>query len=98
MVRSGIESPTVQVSLHRPSGSRPISAALETAPNLTIHYGHLLAKTKQRPLARQPQSGPATADDSDQEGGLTINPLSVASLLAGCTRSCGVGVLVSLTP
>ena len=32
-----------------------------------------------------------------KEGGLTINPLSVASLLAGCTRSCGVGVLVILT-
>ena len=34
--------------------------ALQTVPNLSIHYGHFLVNTKWRPLAQQPQTGPRT--------------------------------------
>ena len=48
--------------------------ALETIPDLTIHYGHLLAKTKRRPLARPPATGPRTVEILDtEEKGSDVN-------------------------
>ena len=48
--------------------------ALQTPPNLTIHYGHLLAKTKLRPLAEPPETGPRTVEILDtEEKGSDVN-------------------------
>ena len=48
--------------------------ALQTIPNLTIHYGHFLAKTKWRPLAQQPESGPQIVEVLDtEEKGSDVN-------------------------
>ena len=48
--------------------------ALQTIPDLTIHYGHLLAKTKRRPLARPPATGPRTVEILDtEEKGSDVN-------------------------
>ena len=41
--------------------------ALQTVPNLTIHYGHLLDKTKLRPLAQRPRTGPRIVEILDRE-------------------------------
>ena len=41
--------------------------ALQTIPDITLHYGHLLPKTKRRPLAHQPASGPRTVEILDTE-------------------------------
>ena len=41
--------------------------ALQTIPNLTIHYGHMLPKTKRRPLAHPPRSGPRIVEVLDTE-------------------------------
>ncbi len=51
--------------------------ALGTIPDPTIHYGQLMDKTKRRPLARQPQSGPRTVEIMDtEEKGSDVNMAS----------------------
>ena len=48
--------------------------ALQTLPNLTIHYGHFLGKTKRRPLASPPENGPRTVEVLDtEEKGSDVN-------------------------
>ena len=48
--------------------------ALQTVPNLTIHYGHLLDKTKLRPLAERPRTGPRIVEILDtEEKGSDVN-------------------------
>ena len=48
--------------------------ALQTIPGTTLHYGHLLSKTKRRPLANQPASGPRTVEVLDtEEKGSDVN-------------------------
>ena len=48
--------------------------ALQTVPNLTIHYGHLLAKTKRRPLAQRPRTGSRVVAVLDtEEKGSDVN-------------------------
>ena len=48
--------------------------ALQTVPDLTIHFGHLLSKTKRRPLAQVPQTGPRTVEVLDtEEKGSDVN-------------------------
>ena len=69
--------------------------ALETVPGLTIHYGHLLAKTKRRPLTRQPQTGPRTAEILDtEEKGSDVN-LASYLLLDGFKGEYELAVVVS---
>ncbi len=69
--------------------------ALATVPNLTIHYGHLLAQTKRRPLARQPQSGPRTVEILDtEEKGSDVN-LASYLLLDGFEDEYELAVVIS---
>ena len=69
--------------------------ALETVPGLTIHYGHLLPKTKRRPLARPPQTGPRTAEILDtEEKGSDVN-LASYLLLDGFDDEYELAVVVS---
>ena len=69
--------------------------ALETVPGLTIHYGHLLAKTKRRPLARPPRTGPRTVEILDtEEKGSDVN-LASYLLLDGFDDEYELAVVVS---
>ena len=69
--------------------------ALETVHGLTIHYGHLMAKTKRRPLARPPQTGPRTAEILDtEEKGSDVN-LAAYLLLDGFDDEYDLAVVVS---
>ena len=69
--------------------------ALETVPNLTIHYSHLLPKTKRRPLARQSRTGPRTVEILDtEEKGSDVN-LASYLLLDAFENECEVAVVVS---
>ena len=69
--------------------------ALQTVPDLTIHYGHLLAKTKRRPLAQQPETGPRTVEILDtEEKGSDVN-LASHLLLDGFDDEYEMAVVVS---
>ena len=69
--------------------------ALETVPNLSIHYGHLLPKTKRRPLASPPRTGPRTAEILDtEEKGSDVN-LASYLLLDGFDDEYELAVVVS---
>ncbi|MYC36977.1 MAG: NYN domain-containing protein [Chloroflexi bacterium] len=69
--------------------------ALATVPDLTIHYGHLMAKTKRRPLARLPESGPRTVEILDtEEKGSDVN-LASYLLLDGFEDEYELAVVVS---
>ena len=69
--------------------------ALETVPGLTIHYGHFLAKTKRRPLARPRRTGPRTAEILDtEEKGSDVN-LASYLLLDGFDDEYELAVVVS---
>ena len=66
--------------------------ALET---LSIHYGHLLPKTKRRPLANPPRTGPRTAEILDtEEKGSDVN-LASYLLLDGFDDEYELAVVVS---
>ena len=69
--------------------------ALQTLPNLTIHYGHFLAKTKRRPLARQPRMGSRTVEILDmEEKGSDVN-LACYLLLDGFKDEYEMAVVIS---
>ena len=69
--------------------------ALRTLPNLTIHYGHFLAKTKRRPLAQQPQTGSRTVEILDvEEKGSDVN-LASHLLLDGFRDEYEMAVVIS---
>ena len=69
--------------------------ALETVPGLSIHYGHFLPKTKRRPLARPPKTGPQTAEILDtEEKGSDVN-LASYLLLDGFDDEYELAVVVS---
>ncbi len=69
--------------------------ALQTVPDLTIHYGHFLAKTKRRPLARQPGTGPLTVEILDTvEKGSDVN-LASYLLLDGFDDEYEMAIVVS---
>ena len=69
--------------------------ALQTVPDLTIHYGHLLAKTKRRPLARQSGTGPRTVEILDtEEKGSDVN-LASYLLLDGFDDEYEMAIVVS---
>ena len=42
--------------------------ALQTVPNLSIHYGHFLTNTKRRPLVQKPANRPAHRRDTRHRG------------------------------
>ena len=69
--------------------------ALQTIPNLTIHYGHFLESTKCRPLATPPQTGPRTVEILDtEEKGSDVN-LATYLLLDGFDNEYEVAVVIS---
>ena len=69
--------------------------ALQTVPNLTIHYGHLLSKTKRRPLAVPTLSGPRTVEVLDtEEKGSDVN-LATYLLLDGFDDEYEMAVVIS---
>ena len=69
--------------------------ALQTVSNLTIHYGHLLSKTKRRPLAQVPQTGPRIVEILDtEEKGSDVN-LASYLLLDGFENDYETAVVVS---
>ncbi len=69
--------------------------ALGTIPYLTIHYGHFLSKTKRRPLAQRPVSGPHIVEILDtEEKGSDVN-LASYLLLDGFANQCDLAVVIS---
>ena len=69
--------------------------ALQTVPNLTIHYGHLLPKTKRRPRARRPRTGPRVVEILDtEEKGSDVN-LASYLLLDGFEDQYELAVVIS---
>lgn len=69
--------------------------ALQTVPNLTIHYGHFLPKTKRRPLARRPRTGPRVVEILDtEEKGSDVN-LASYLLLDGFEDEYELAVVIS---
>lgn len=69
--------------------------ALQTTPGIALHYGHLLSKTKWRPLAHQPASGPRTVEVLDiEEKGSDVN-LASYLLLDGFDDDYEMAVVVS---
>ena len=69
--------------------------ALQTVPDLTIHYGHLLPKRKRRPLTRPPQTGPRTVEVLDtEEKGSDVN-LASYLLLDGFEDEYDMAVVIS---
>ena len=69
--------------------------ALQTVPDLTIHYGHLLAKTKRRPLATQPRAGSRTVEILDtEEKGSDVN-LASYLLVDGFEDEYDLAIVIS---
>lgn len=69
--------------------------ALQTIPNLSIHYGHFLSKRKRRPLATEPPSGPRTVEILEtEEKGSDVN-LASYLLLDGFEQDYELAVVIS---
>lgn len=69
--------------------------ALSTVPDLSIHYGHLLAKRKRRPLVAPSPSGPRTVEVLDtEEKGSDVN-LASFLLVDGFEDDYDLAVLIS---
>ena len=69
--------------------------ALQTVPDLTIHYGHLLAKRKRRPLSTPPPSGSSIVEILDtEEKGSDVN-LASYLLLDAFDQDYELAVVIS---
>ena len=69
--------------------------ALQTIPNLSIHYGHFLTNTKRRPLVQKPAVGPRTVEILDtEEKGSDVN-LASYLLLDGFENDYEMAVVIS---
>ena len=69
--------------------------ALQTIPNLTIHYGHFLPKTKRRPLAQPPEMGSRIVKVLDtEEKGSDVN-LASFLLMDGFENQYELAVVIS---
>lgn len=69
--------------------------ALQTVPDLSIHYGHFLSKTKRRPLAHPPESGSRIVEVLDtEEKGSDVN-LATHLLLDGFEDDYEMAVVIS---
>ena len=69
--------------------------ALGTIPDLTIHYGRLVPRTKRRPLATPPQTGPRFVEVLDtEEKGSDVN-LASYLLVDGFDNEYELAVVVS---
>ncbi len=71
--------------------------ALETIPDLSIHYGHYLTHVTRMPLANPPQRGARTVKVvKTEEKGSDVN-LATYLLLDAFQRDCKVAVVISKT-
>ena len=69
--------------------------ALQTIPNLTIHYGHFLSGRKRRPLSQPPPSGPRFVEITDtEEKGSDVN-IATYLMLDGFEDSYELAVVIS---
>ncbi len=69
--------------------------ALETIPNLSVHYGSFLSNKKRLPLANPPPNGPRTVEVLvTQEKGSDVN-LATYLIVEGITKDYDVAVIVS---
>ena len=69
--------------------------ALQTIPNLTVHYGHYLTNTTRMPLATPPPNGPRTVEViKTEEKGSDVN-IATHLLLDGFNGDYDMAVLVS---
>lgn len=79
----------------QPQRQQAYLRALETIPDLTIHYGHLLEKRKRRPLVRPPETGPRIVEILDtEEKGSDVN-LASHLLLDGFDDDYEMAVVIS---
>ena len=80
---------------NEPQRQQTYLRALGTIPHLTIHYGHFLSKTKRRPLAQHPESGPRTVEIlNTEEKGSDVN-LASYLLLDGFENRYDLAVVIS---
>jgi uncharacterized LabA/DUF88 family protein len=69
--------------------------ALQTIPNLTVHFGHYLTNPTRMPLANPPAKGPRTVEViKTEEKGSDVN-LATYLLLDGFKRDYEMAVIVS---
>ena len=69
--------------------------ALETIPNVTVHYGHFIEQKKRRPLAQPPRFGPRSVEILDtEEKGSDVN-LATYLLLDGFDDDYEMAVVIS---
>jgi uncharacterized LabA/DUF88 family protein len=69
--------------------------ALETLPNLSIHYGHFLSHRTRMPLANPPPGGPPLAEVvRTEEKGSDVN-LATLLLLDAFRGDCDTAVVIS---
>ncbi len=79
----------------QPQRQRIYIRALETVPNLSIHYGSFLSRRKRRPLVNPPSVGPRTVEVFDtEEKGSDVN-LATYLLRDGFKGEYEVAVVVS---
>ena len=79
----------------QPQRQQAYLRALKTLPNLTIHHGHFLEKTKRRPLATPPPIGPRIVEVLDtEEKGSDVN-LATYLLLDGFDHDYEMAVVIS---
>ena len=79
----------------QPQRQQTYLRALQTVPNLSIHYGHFLVNTKWRPLAQHPQTGPRTVEILNaEEKGSDVN-LASYLLLDGFENDYEMAVVIS---
>ena len=79
----------------QPQRQQTYLRALRTISNLTIHYGHFLTKTRLRPLAQEPQTGPRTVEVlNTEEKGSDVN-LATYLLIDGFENDYEMAVVIS---
>lgn len=81
--------------VQKPQRQQVYIRALETVPNLTVHYGHYLSNAVRMPLAHPRPWGPKTVEViKTEEKGSDVN-LATYLLLDAFQRSCDTAVVIS---
>ena len=79
----------------QPQRQQAYLRALETVPNISIHYGHLLTSTVRMPLAHPPAYGPRTVEVlKSEEKGTDVN-IATYLLIDAFSKDCEIAVLLS---
>jgi uncharacterized LabA/DUF88 family protein len=81
--------------IQAPQRQQTYIRALQTIPNLTIHYGHFLSRPARMPLAKPPLIGPKTAEVlKTEEKGSDVN-VATYLLLDAYDRNCEMALIIS---